>query len=502
MPYELKDNCVKKTDGTTVKCHASREEAVRHLRALYANVEDAKGWSEEQLETYAKEHAPDPELEKYYDYYTGTYEYIPWGVTSFAELDQYHKAEEEAKNAYRTTNQFRDLIGNVMSSDKPNKRSLLKKLVDEFSSRVGLSDSDSKSHEEQEVTIWKDAEGKWRWKGIFSNNRWDRDDEQLSDKAHENFVKMIEMEIVDYPELWIWHTPSATIGKADSIKYQNGFNEISGYFYEDKEYVAEILSTYKDLGMSHGMPKSKIIRNKDNPKIIDAYVSKEVSVLPRAKAANLLTEFTTEVKSMGKLTDEKKKFLRETVGYDENTIEREFDSKDADTLIEKEQEEVKTDETEKVETAPEIEESKEGESTEKTEPVQEETKKVETPELDPKPETKESDTDYVRKDEIVSILADMVKNLNILTEKVAQLETQQNESKSESEPVLTDKDKSETPRLSLIELVHKSVIGKNETRVDGRTMLAKDGPEETVANPVTGISFVDNMIAACRNNNR
>ena len=42
MPYTLDGNCVKKKDtGETVKCHESREEALAHLRALDANVNDS-----------------------------------------------------------------------------------------------------------------------------------------------------------------------------------------------------------------------------------------------------------------------------------------------------------------------------------------------------------------------------------------------------------------------------------------------------------------------------
>lgn len=43
MPYKLNGNCVVKSDtGATVKCHDTHEQALAHLRALYANVPDAK----------------------------------------------------------------------------------------------------------------------------------------------------------------------------------------------------------------------------------------------------------------------------------------------------------------------------------------------------------------------------------------------------------------------------------------------------------------------------
>lgn len=52
-----------------------------------------------------------------------------------------------------------------------------------------------------------------------------------------------------------------------------------------------------------------------------------------------------------------------------------------------------------------------------------------------------------------------------------------------------------TPLASLAELLNKSVIGNVEAKIDGRTTLAKDAPEES--SPVetrTGIPFVDAMI--------
>src|SRR5512143_1056106 len=43
MPYSLRGNCVIKSDtGETVKCHDDHASALAHLRALMANVPDAK----------------------------------------------------------------------------------------------------------------------------------------------------------------------------------------------------------------------------------------------------------------------------------------------------------------------------------------------------------------------------------------------------------------------------------------------------------------------------
>lgn len=52
MPWKVVGNCVykKNEDGSTgekVKCHATRDEAVAHMRALYKNVPDAQRHSEQ-----------------------------------------------------------------------------------------------------------------------------------------------------------------------------------------------------------------------------------------------------------------------------------------------------------------------------------------------------------------------------------------------------------------------------------------------------------------------
>ncbi len=41
MPYAVDGNCVKKESGETVKCHETHEEAMKHFRALQANVKDS-----------------------------------------------------------------------------------------------------------------------------------------------------------------------------------------------------------------------------------------------------------------------------------------------------------------------------------------------------------------------------------------------------------------------------------------------------------------------------
>lgn len=57
-----------------------------------------------------------------------------------------------------------------------------------------------------------------------------------------------------------------------------------------------------------------------------------------------------------------------------------------------------------------------------------------------------------------------------------------------------------TPTASLADLIALSIIGKEQTKVDGRTSLAKQKPAEPVVEkevlPVVGIPFLDQMLNA------
>ena len=53
-----------------------------------------------------------------------------------------------------------------------------------------------------------------------------------------------------------------------------------------------------------------------------------------------------------------------------------------------------------------------------------------------------------------------------------------------------------TPFASITEILNKSITRSEEARIDGRTKLAKEGPEEVEAEPphVTGIPMIDKFI--------
>lgn len=163
------------------------------------------------------------------------------------------------------------------------------------------------------VTVFKDANDKYRWLATVTNRWRDRDNppEIFEAKAHRNFVEYLDRGGV-MPEFWLWHTPGTAIGKADWVTYDGGFLLASGTFYEGMEDQAERLSKMKGLGISHGY---KYIYSDANRGIIGQYRSFEISALPHERAANAFTGLDIVSKeAMMEITPTKRAFLVGVMG--------------------------------------------------------------------------------------------------------------------------------------------------------------------------------------------
>lgn len=234
MPYKLSGNCVKKTSGETVKCHKTRTEAVSHLRALYANVEDAK-------------------------------------ESSMSEPVETMIMFQDAQSQFLTT---------------------------------------------------KESDGKYRWTMITGSAFQDRDGEIISTKAFERDCD--EMELTgDYGELLWWHCdgtqhatdkearPYIPLGKCDTSFVYEKLNIESGTYYENQ--IGEHFETHsKEFGAS-----KSFYHREDEPNEEGVYTfirTKERSLLPRTKEANLLTRlFGQKEKEMAD-NKERIKALAEKLG--------------------------------------------------------------------------------------------------------------------------------------------------------------------------------------------
>lgn len=277
------------------------------------------------------------------------YTYVPWGVTSFAELDAVVEAQEEAAKIYDIADQYVSLFWNIVdSSEIEDKRAALTALNAEFQQRLedppNTSDKDAgddpsptsgaanaalpqaaKSNSASMMVapplvvapppfmVWKDADGVWKWLGIYSNAFEDRHQEILSTVAHQEFEKAFDSGEWPVVELWPWHLP-VPVGYSTMVSFDpvTKMAICAGEFVEGAEGIAEAWSKRKDLGMSHGMPYSELQYNPNEKDVIDRYRSQEFTVLPLTEAANLLTDFSTYKEFTMPIPADKKQFLLES----------------------------------------------------------------------------------------------------------------------------------------------------------------------------------------------
>jgi gas vesicle protein len=240
--------------------------------------------------------------------------YAPYGVTSFEEFEEYEEIAEKADETRRLTWVFQDLVQNIlMSDDELDKGAMLSSLVEEYQERI-------QSPVEKQFgrsVIYKSGDT-YRFLGVYSNNFIDRENDILTAKSHEEFASVVEKNEWPYPELRYHHIPVA-IGQSDGIYYDesSGMAIATGYFHKEFSEFAEDLSKVENLGMSHGMPKNEIVY--DSEGAISRYRSKEISVLPLEKAANILTQFS---KTEEPIMNDKLRKALEGMGFNDESVEK------------------------------------------------------------------------------------------------------------------------------------------------------------------------------------
>lgn len=204
------------------------------------------------------------------------------------------------------------------------------------------------SGEKSSTLFFKDKDGGWRVVLLYSNKYEDRDNDILTEEAHKEFAEWVNTSGFK-PQITLFHMPSLSnafwakvykaygdnaeklnqvvrriykdtgwaIGEAERVVYMNGFAVMVGKVYEDKYPVAEKLSTMKELGNSHLFLTTDFSSNGDAGMIVNKYRSFEGTILPRKRAANMLTLPIFKENDMGvktKLTDADKQWLGEVLG--------------------------------------------------------------------------------------------------------------------------------------------------------------------------------------------
>jgi hypothetical protein len=400
--------------------------------------------------------------------------FINPGATSFAELDEVEAAEEAANMIRKRTSQFNGLIDNIMMDpDVEDKANAINDLANEFGVMAGAAmerkerwqpltdavikaikplfgkkgegeiesppetDPAKETENKNSFMVYKEADGGYRWLAIYSNKFRDRDNppEIISEASHLNFVKQVNSGELPFPELWLWHVEGSRWGVADFVGWDDtGFSIASGTVDKGKEWVADSLEG--DLLTSHGMPKDSIQRDPADSTIITGHITKEISPLPETVAANEFTGFSilgSEVKQMALSEEDRAKLLALNVDPDRLEAQTEEKAKETEGL---------------------------------------EYKEADQPEAAPAT----AEGDFVSRDEVKELVKSVAESTNQLVQVVGDLA--ERIKVLEANKLTIDKETIErTPAASLADL-YKSVIGSEEAKVDGRSKLAKSGPEE------------------------
>ncbi len=422
--------------------------------------------------------------------------YPMFGVTSFSELDQLQGVYDATEAIDELCDQFCMLAGNIALDDTiTDKTGAVRALAKEVAGRINATVKATKEQRggllaglrnllkrpqpeakaapvepetppidtSKSFTLWKTKEGQYRWMAVYSNQFRDDDNppEILSEKAHKTFVAMTDAGLVDYPELWHWHIPGTAWGKADWLAYDNGFALASGYVYPGHEKEAELVSQMGDIRVSHGMPSQQIMRNPDDPSIIDMYVSVEISDLPGFAAANKLTDFVVMNKGVNEMLSPEKRDYLAKAGLDAATIAA-----------------VEANLATQAKAANEAGIESKDTSTSTEQPVPEQPA-------------------YVTANEVAEVLASMLKPLTDAVNGIqASIVTVQAEVKAlkESDESKVMAKAAGTSRASLAELISMNLIGTKETQLDGRTALGKAAPRSAAEPEITGVPLIDGLI--------
>jgi hypothetical protein len=434
----------------------------------------------------------------YYDDYI----FVPWGVTSFADLEAARQMEEAGKEARKLTSAFSQIASNILGSmDISNKAQALTRLASEFTSKIGntirgkevtpapeqdtetlstslLSLSQPENEHpaatpagegvnlsaykeagvETSLLIWKEG-GVYKWVAAYSNNFRDDDNppEIISAQSHKEFDEALSAGQWPMPELWLWHLPYP-VGQATTHAFdeETGFTLSAGEFYKEMAWAAEGVQEADWSEVSHGMPTAEIQRDEKDNTIITRHRTREISFLPKGKAANRLAFSII--------------------------------SKETDMAIpaHKRDEFVKAFGTDKV---AEIEQALEGKAAQAKEAGIEQKEQAEaaTPEAAPTPETQQPQP-AITLEALAQAIAGAIKPV---VEEVKALQAEVKELKRTDAEKIAEKTAA-TPAASLEAMIMEQVGGGlfgKATQVDGRTSLAQSKPKEAATKKGTGLFF-------------
>lgn len=303
MPYVIRKSgdeyCVYgKDDGEKKGCSDSKEQAVKHMRARYANAGD------KALTTDGTKSLTDI-----------AYDILEFGADNPQMQDLAEQILIDSDEL--DVSMISDDVTTTIKEER-----LISKVIEGIKGLINppvIGDTTP-----PQVTLMKEKSGRTRVMMRVSNMFKDRHGEIITQEAHRNFAKHVTDHPEEMPEFWVWHIPGSRWGKADVVDFSDGFLSASGLVDEGYESLAKAL-VREDFGVSHGF-RGVSLTGKG---FIDAYKSFEFSPLPRDSAANIVTGLML-VKEEGAVMDPTKRQTLIDIGVSEKFLDQ-WDSDNSKT---------------------------------------------------------------------------------------------------------------------------------------------------------------------------
>lgn len=393
---------------------------------------------------------------------------------------------EAAKSIINDDESLEEEMDEIESASRPSKlQSLKEKFESILEDIVGIAGS-AKAKDEKPVNGFKTftaKDGK-TWLLIWTTNAFkDRDGEIFTTKSIEEYVERHAQD-EKKGEMWFWHIPGSKFADVLWQGMSGRFLVEAGPF--DDTYIG---GAFKDFFLDHGEKHPAIAplgwgtshgymyRPKDREdKVYDWFEKKESSVLPRSEASNLYNPKMEVIR-----VNEDQINALKAIGGDELA---QAVIATGETLTKELEPDVAHKATEKVEPEPETDKQPEPASGE----VKETEPEAEKAGPEPKPET---EVEYMTKEEATAGFMALAGVIKEQREAMVTLAEAVKELIKSDEQKIAEK-AAATPKASIADMIG-SVIGLKETRIDGRTKLAKEGPEETepTTESITGIPLID-----------
>lgn len=235
-------------------------------------------------------------------------QFVPFGVTTFAELDVVTadlEKRDELVDLYFSYMQMADDILFAQVVPLSQVTAAMTRLTMEFLDRMSRIETlgetfaleKEASSKNGQIALYKDIDGVLHWGGVPTNKFIDRSvpPDIFAESAHKQFIKDLNSGDAVMPSLYIWHMP-VEVGITTWVDYdKRGFLKAGGTIHKQWEplVLSLIMNSEEPMGMSHGVWLKDIIRDANESHVIRGYKSYEFSMLPLSEAANLLTSFST-----------------------------------------------------------------------------------------------------------------------------------------------------------------------------------------------------------------